>query len=208
MGIIHSSGCTSNTRYETAEGMMMEPLNTSSDPDQLQVLLTTCHHLTWCCRRSHLLQAEAAAVASLHSDMWPLAQPDLLKQVLQRLHVVQQDMVFHAQMSKSIQVAARTSRYRICFDPERACLYSAFREAKHVTSGGVLTTLLMDPPLIMDGSTYLNILQYVQISLRFQYIFMFPSFCFESRAAFSTSQIIMNDAPTSVLTFDFARLPT
>lgn len=138
---------------------MLEPLHASSDPEQLQVLLTTHHKLTWCRRRCNLLQAETVAVAGLHSDMWPLAQPDLLRQVLQRLHAVQQDMVFQAQMSKSIQVAARTSRYWIWFDPkELACIMHSMKPST-VNSGGVWTTLLMDPPLIMDGSAYLNILQ-------------------------------------------------
>lgn len=105
------------------------------------------------------MQAEAAAVADLHSDKWPLAQPDLLKQVLQRLHVVQRDMMFHAQMSKGIQIAARTSRYCIHICPEGAYVYSALQETKAVSSGGVLTILLMDPPLFMDGSAYLNILR-------------------------------------------------
>lgn len=64
-------------------------------------------------RRSHLMQAEEEAVAALHSDKWPLAQPELLKQVLQQLHVVQQDMTFHAEMNVGIQVAARTSRWSV-----------------------------------------------------------------------------------------------
>lgn len=105
------------------------------------------------------MQAETAAVADLHSGKWPLAQPDLLKQVLQRLHLVQRDMMFHAQMSKGIQVAARTSRYRIHVIQKESYVYSVLHKTKVVSSGGVLTTLLMALPLSMDGSAYLNTLR-------------------------------------------------
>ncbi|KAL3151958.1 hypothetical protein ABBQ32_001083 [Trebouxia sp. C0010 RCD-2024] len=64
----------------------------------------------WACLRCCQHTAEEA-VAALHSNNWPLAQPEMLKQVIQQLHVTQQDMTFHAEMSVGIQVAARTSRW-------------------------------------------------------------------------------------------------
>ena len=61
-------------------------------------------------KRSQVLEDEAEAVTSLHGDRWPLAHPAKLKQVLQQLHLVQQDMMFHANMSEGVQMAATASR--------------------------------------------------------------------------------------------------
>jgi len=62
-------------------------------------------------RRSQLLEDEAQAVCGLTKDKFPEAKPATLMQLLQKLHSLQEDVVFQADMTHCIQAAASQSRY-------------------------------------------------------------------------------------------------
>ena len=62
-------------------------------------------------RRSQLLEGEAKAVCGLTKDQFPEAKPAILMQLLQKLHSLQEDAVFQADMTHCVQAAASQSRY-------------------------------------------------------------------------------------------------
>jgi hypothetical protein len=62
-------------------------------------------------RRSQLLEDEAKAVCGLTKDQFPEARPAIFMQLLQKLHSLQEDVVFQADMTHCIQAVASQSRY-------------------------------------------------------------------------------------------------
>ncbi|DBA82014.1 TPA: hypothetical protein ACH3X1_007713 [Trebouxia sp. C0004] len=64
-------------------------------------------------RRSQLLEDEAKAVSSLTKDKFPEAKPAILMQLLQKLHSLQEDVMFQADMTHCIQAAASHSRWTL-----------------------------------------------------------------------------------------------
>ena len=62
-------------------------------------------------RRDFLKSEDARALGSLTQDRFPQAQPEVLIQVIERLHVLQENMLFQAAMASSVQDAVDGSRY-------------------------------------------------------------------------------------------------
>lgn len=91
-------------------------------------------------RRSQLLEGEAKAVCGLTKDQFPEAKPAILMQLLQKLHSLQEDAVFQADMTHCIQAAASQSRYCVSRVASVEC-----HELRCMLSGSLFLYLSQSP---------------------------------------------------------------